>query len=337
MHLINVYDVSAYIYAGMGTNFGSKARYNGIPTGGIYNLMRALCSAIKRNDVIVLTFDSWTNASSILPGYKKGRSRLPDVRFQVDLTYQYLKNVIPNCYKFEGYEADWIAADVFEEVVSMKDYYITGYTVDMDWAHNIINEKTQIMPASSNFYNITRDNFEQIVWNKNVNIPFNTITFSKVLFGDVSDGINQIYLPGKYNTENMFKIFCQYCIKHNLDNRLKSTALIFVDTFKDYFGESTTAELLNRIEVLYPRTLSNRPKLDFNRINKESLSKFLSLTGCRSLCKGLGISFIEDVGDVKIDARERYMGELGQTSKTRLFAEQPCTNDLVIKDRGGFK
>lgn len=335
--MINVYDVSAYIYAGMNTNFGKKAKYSGIPTGGIYNLMRAIASAIKNKDIVVLTFDSWTNASSILPGYKGGRSRVADVRFQVDLAYQYLKNTVPNCYKFEGYEADWIAASVFDEVVAMKDFYISGYTVDLDWAHNIVNEKTQLLPASTNFYLVNKDNFEQIVWNKNINIPFNTITFSKVLFGDASDGVSPMYVPGKYDLESLFKIYCQFCIKNGLDNRLKSTALNYVNTFKEHFGEKAYDELLKRIDVFYPRPLPNRGTLSFDQINPESLSKLLSLTGCKSICKGLDIPFIDNMGELQEELRKKYIEELGQTSKTRLFAEKPVEEVLQIKDRGGFK
>lgn len=335
--MINVYDVSAYIYAGMGTNFGKTAKYKGIPTGGVYNLARAICSAIKRKNVIVLTFDSWTNASSILPGYKGGRSRQPEVRFQVDLAYNYLKNCIPNCYKIPGYEADWIAASVFEEVVAMKDYYITGYTIDYDWAHNIINEKTELMPASPRFLNVTRNNFEQIIYNKNVLIPFNTITFSKVLFGDVSDNVPAVYIPGKYDLETLFKIYCQFCTKNGLDNRVKQTAIQFVETFKDYFGETAYRELLNRIEVFYPKPLPDRRPISFDSVNRESLCKFLSLIGCKSLCKGLGVQFIEDVGEIQEEARIKYLEELGQVSQTRLFDKTSPNDSLVISDRGGFK
>ena len=83
--------------------------------------------------------------------------------------------------------------------------------------------------------------------------------------------------------------------------------------------------------------MPNRGTLSFDQINPESLSKLLSLTGCKSICKGLDIPFIDNMGELQEELRKKYIEELGQTSKTRLFAEKPVEEVLQIKDRGGFK
>ncbi len=334
--MLEIYDVSTFIYSGMGTSFGAKAKYKGIPTGGIYNLMRTLCYALKYNNTPVLVFDSWTNVKTFLPEYKGGRSRNPDVRFQTDLVYDYLKDVVPNCFKIPGYEADWIAAAVFEYGTKVEPQYVEGFTTDRDWAHNISCELTTIYPANKRGIYITKNNFESVCSTPYIKVPFNTISFYKVLFGDKSDNVPVLYTGGDYSVQDLFNIYIQYCKKNNLDNRLKGSALDAAEFFRSVLGELIYKEIVNRIEAIYPRELQQQLTISKDTINKDSLKKLLSLTGCKSLCTKMGIDFIDDMGQLQADIKERYLKELGQVAETRVFSESKEKPDIVIKDRGGF-
>lgn len=334
--MLEVYDVSTFIYSGMGTSFGGKAKYKGIPTGGIYNLLRTLCYALKFDKTPVLVFDSWTNAKSILPEYKGGRSKNPDVRFQCELAYTYLKDVIPNCFRVPGYEADWLAAAVFDYARDTKLQYIEGYTNDMDWAHNITSEYTSIYPANKNGIYIGIDNFENVCSDPYIRVPLNTISFFKVLFGDKSDNIPKLYTEDTYTREDLFKIYCQYCKKNSLDNRLKESALEAAEFFKPAVGANVYKEMKNRIEVIYPRKLDTPLDISYDKINKGALKKILSLTGCKSLCTKMGIDFIPDMGELQGQVKEQYLKELGQVAQTRLFVDTSDNSTVEIKDRGGF-
>jgi 5'-3' exonuclease len=333
--MLEVYDVSTFLYSGMGTSFGEKAKYKGIPTGGIYNLMRTLCYALKYDSVPVLVFDSWTNAKSTLPEYKGGRSNRPDIRFQADLLYDHLKDVVPNCFKIPGYEADWIASAVFDYGRDVEKQYVDGFTTDLDWAHNITSEYTSLYPANKNGKEITVRNFDKVCSTPYTYVPLNTISFYKVLFGDKSDNISKLYENGTYSLNDLFKIYTQYCKKNNLDNRLKETALEVADFFKPALGDTIYGEMLKRIEVIYPRKLETPITISKEPINKNALKKLLSLTGCKSLCTKLGIDFIEDMGELQTEVKEKYLKEIGQVSETRLFSESSVPN-IEIRDRGGF-
>lgn len=336
--MLQIIDVSSYLYAGMGTRFGSTAQYRGIPTGGIYGVLQQVAIAIRSKDIPVLVFDSATNAREILPEYKGSRSRNPKIRFQNDLIHRYIQPALNNTFKVEGYEADWIAYNLAEKYRDNSKLGFSYRTVDYDWCHNIVSERDIMVPAIGGYAEVTKDNFERVFSTREYRIPLNALTAKKCFIGDKSDGIDPFKYNGSYSNEDLINIFVSFCSNNGLDLREKETMEIFINEFKEEFGDSATT-LRNRAEVLYPRKLDNLDLINLEIVQKDLklLSTVCSITGCKSIANRLGIEFHKDMGELQKEIAMEYQQKYG-IEKTQLFEERiPERNEeVIIPDRGGF-
>lgn len=330
-------DVSSYMYAGMTNNFGSKASYNGVPTGGIYLLLLKIAASIKYNETCVLLFDSPTNAREILPEYKGSRSRNPKVRFQGDMCYKYLKPVVANCFKIPGYEADWLGFNVAEKARKNPDILgMTFRTVDYDWCHNIVTKYDTMVPAAKGYMEVYSANFEKSFSGVNFRVPLNSISAKKVFFGDSSDNIEPF--NGAMSNEDLMNTFIQYCKVNNLDPRELDSMYEYIDKFGDILGD--TEYLKRRAYIIYPRKMKDTSSLEisYTPIEAKNLSKICSLFGCRSIADKLGITYYEDMGDLAKEIKREYQ-ESYMYNKTELFQqklEERGAKKTDLPERGGF-
>jgi len=336
--MLQIIDVSSYLYAGMGTRFGATAQYKGIPTGGIYGVLQQVAMTLRRKDIPVLIFDSVTNAREIMPEYKGSRSRNPKVRFQNDLIYRYLRPALNNTFKVEGYEADWIAFNLAEKYRANDKLGFCYRTTDYDWCHNIVSKRDIMVPSVGGYAEVTTETFERIFSDRDYRVPLNSLTAKKCFMGDKSDGIAPFKYPGSYSNEDLINIFVGYCKNNNLDNRSKETMQEFIYKFGNEFGDYKE-ELLKRSEILYPRIMDDLDYLDLQIIPKDIklMSTICSITGCKSIAKRLGINFNEDMGELQREVLREYQQKYS-IEKTQLFEEEinNTNENIQIPSRGGF-
>lgn len=98
-----------------------------------------------------------------------------------------------NTYRFEGYEADDIIAELVRVYKDCFDFNVI-YTPDMDLAVHISdNVSLQRYKAGRGYTNISFGTYESVLSQEcKCNIPYNCITLYKITVGDKSDNIKGI-------------------------------------------------------------------------------------------------------------------------------------------------
>jgi len=332
---IRLYDVPAVLHSGYTNGFGIKAQYKGIPTGGPYLLATLIAQCISAGDVPILLWDSKTNRREYYPSYKASRSGNPKIRNANAFTYEFLQNSVMNSFKVPGYEADDLAFNIVEMYREQGVNRIELHTVDYDWAHNIVDSHQVLVPASAQVCYVTNENFQDIFSEPSTTVPLNSISAKKVFFGDSSDGISP-YNGGRKTKEEMFPAYINYCKANGYNTRLSEPLLKFLKRYQAAFGEEDYKILVAKVNVIFPRTLEKPLDFSFETINMVEFKKYLSVTGCRQICKRLGLNFIEDMGSLQDRAREIFKSE-GFISKSHNFVDKIEKEEEVKISRGGFE
>lgn len=333
--MLNVIDCSVFFHYGTKSTF--NATYKGIPTAGIYQLLSLIADLINTNQDIALCFDSRTNRKLLLPDYKSSRVGDPKVSFQAKLTYEYLKDVFPNVYKAENFEADDLAYTIVQNEYRDAPAGISLITSDYDWCHNIDKYGlVELLPATENVCLVNCDNFSDVLSTDTVRIPNNAITAYKTIFGDDDLSRNKRFYCNAASPEelfNAFKVFVKNKGYSDFDMRRKEVMLEFVTLFSSLFNNEELELFKKRIEVFYPRYCKALSRVKYNSINKNALVDLISITGCKSIARKLKVDFIEDMGSEHERVKKMYLDE-HQTNKVRLtMNKMDVTNTF---NRGGF-
>ncbi len=347
--MIKIFDVSNIVYAGSSTKYGKTLSYNGIPTGGLTQLLYRLLVCTRSNITPVLCFDSPTNARDILPEYKASRPSRPEIRFQTDLAYEVLSSTMPNVFKVPNMEADSIAFNLIETNLPLiKDQYFALVSDDKDWSHNICSERVELQGATENGVSINYENFCDVLSTENGKVELNCISAYKVFFGDPSDNIGRLKVVGLESIgdgpvaqrRRLFEIFKVFCKKNKINPRNKESISIFLDNVP--LDETMTQSMLSRADVIYPKKADdpNKFRIDINnKFTVNQIEKLMQMTGQKRMCEKAHIRFNPDLGPFQDELRERYnlKYKFNQSGKIERLMYEQSTHEFEDINKEGFK
>ena len=234
-------------------------------------------------------------------------------------------------HKVEGREADDIIVKATIDNLKNSNRLINIRTADYDLAHNLDEEgRVAMLPANKNVGIVTRENFEWMFSTPVSRAHFNTKTAMKVFFGKPADNI-PIYKHNKYLHYDLFNSFCGIGIQKEWDAedfKSKERMIEFANIIKASCEEHEYRDLMDRIDICYPRTINK----DFTYIpsepNMEALEMLLSLTGMGSVAAGLKVKYHSDMGDRHDVVRKMYY-DAKELNHTRYFSSDNITEDLT--------
>ena len=290
---------------------------------------------IKTKKPFIIAFDSRPAKRLIRPEYKANRVTNPKVEFQKNLAYTYLSKLSENVHKIEGREADDLIAKSVKDNLANTDFNINIRTSDYDLTHNIDEHgRVVIMPANKNIAIVTKDNFEHIFSMAKCRAYFNSRAAMKVFFGKQSDNL-PVFTHHKYEAYELYKSFCGVGVNKGWspeDFKLKENMLEYIEMVSSAMTESELKDLKERVDVSYPTDVNRDLTYKFGAINTDVLSELISVTGCRSIARGLKIPYYEDMGNKHDELKQAYMdGHI--LSKSRYFEPSTVTTDLT-NERG---
>lgn len=211
--VVRIFDVSAMCYAGSlkpdvidGPIVKADGPYTqlDLPAGGISYIFNQV-ARFYQYDVLIFTCDRFPEIKTqMLQDYKATRKH----DRKVDKMKAVAEHILRDCgfptIAYEGYESDDIMYTLCKEFTEMDEVeHVYIYSGDSD-LYLCINDKVSAEPVHKRDKRVTKDNFEYTVSSKG-NVPYNTVTLNKILYGDTSDNIPA--LPSDI-TAKMLKYFC---------------------------------------------------------------------------------------------------------------------------------
>lgn len=227
MSTLRIFNVSDYVHAGgapRGKNsYSSEPTYKAgvcqlpdgswdskqLPTGGISFMLNELFEYVirqsqsKEEEVIVFCIDSspdikrelYNDVFGSQYGYKGTRpQKTLSMSIQRDAILNVLKLVCNNVLIAPGYEADDIIVWLVDEYKDSYDEVIV-HTRDAD-LFCLVDDNVSIHPVGLRGLTVTKDNYENVVQEKNkYGIPYNCVLLDKLFYGDKSDNIPGVGEP----------------------------------------------------------------------------------------------------------------------------------------------
>ncbi len=251
MNELHVYDMSSMVYTGA---TGMQTSFYGVPTGGIQYFLKYLAVALRDRDCVIPCFDSPSFRIDLMPGYKSGRMKSPEIYHQIEVLYDGLRACGIQCEKYAGYEAD----DLIEWAVSENvDRFIRGVTIyssDHDICHSIRNG-VMLRTLRSGMNDILPSNFETAI-ERGKRIPYNTISAYKVFTGCKSDAIPPFTSENGVKGAQLYQVWCDSMQKiGNLSSRRVGANPESIRIFVKAVGaltEKDSQELERRIRLVFP-------------------------------------------------------------------------------------
>ena len=202
MRTLHILDVSNYIYVYNFLNVSASRGVreidgyyvpNSAPVGGVVGLAREIKKIIAQGEYVLLCFDRYAEKNKELfkrifgsSGYKAQRNNDSKIYVQKDFAERVMRYIGVPCCAQEQYEADDL---IYTAVCKYADEYdhIRVHTNDSDLAF-LVNSTTSLQKVGKVPKIITVENFDISIF-KNLEIPYNSILFQKLCFGDKADNI----------------------------------------------------------------------------------------------------------------------------------------------------
>ena len=198
MRELHIFDIGSFVHAGAVNTHSSiddepikeadgyrSVRYM---TGGIALILNALAGipSTTTADCVFCADRNPTIKKLMIPGYKGNRKHPIGIEKQKKIIEIVLENIGYTVLYKDGYEADDF---IYSVVKKFKDSYdhMYIYTGDSD-LYFLVSDTVTIRPSSSRAKLVTRDNYSDITVG-GVHVPYNAITYNKILGGDKSDCI----------------------------------------------------------------------------------------------------------------------------------------------------
>ena len=290
---LSVYDVSAYVYAGMSNSNYENRKFINYPVGGIQYLMKYVVSDLKAGKFVALAFDSRSFRKDLMKEYKAGR--VPDYRVysQLEFLYEYLNKCGIACYKKQGYEADDLIYNIVNQNKANHLQTII-YGTDYDLTHNVDERRVRFGAATNIVNSISPINFATSIV-KGELIFFNTISAYKVFVGDHSDNIPAFKSARGLTGKALYNKFVQLITKSSkplTSEQTKSRTLLewYIKQLDSILFDVDKQELKRRMDIVFPVELNDDFTYVSNEksINMELLKSFLVMVNDNTTLKSLG-------------------------------------------------
>ena len=194
--ILHIFDMGPFIHAGsvnthsfiegpIITNVDGY-RQSIIPTGGLAQILNTLADIDPEETCIFCADRRPTIKQGMYSGYKSNRNHNHHIEIQKEIAEIILKDCGYEVLFDDGYEADDFIYSLVEKYKSDYDH-IYVYTGDSD-LYFLVCENVSIRPSSTRAKTVTMENYSFVVSSK-CSVPYNTLTYNKILGGDRSDNI----------------------------------------------------------------------------------------------------------------------------------------------------
>ena len=175
------------------------------PIGGPSYLFNIINSIPKGDAVIFVADREATRKKEFDPSYKSNREFKRDIFGMKQVAEEILEDCGFVVLSEEGYEADDLEYTICEKYVEEYSKIIL-HTDDSDM-YICVRDGVECAPVRSSGKYVTKDNYEYTV-KKGEIIPYNSLSFCKMIIGDSSDGIPGLPKDQQrkaYSLLNLFK------------------------------------------------------------------------------------------------------------------------------------
>ena len=287
---LDIIDVNSVLHSAQHVKAISGDRVRGCPVSGIKLITRKISYLLSTHSHVVCAFDSKTTRKVIMPEYKSGRKKNPEVILQAKLLYELLTKAGVTCIKMNDMEADDIIFNLVEKYRPVC-IEINIHSGDMDLAHNIIDGRTRLLAVNDRSLNISAANLVEVISDVDIRIPSNLITAKKIFLGDTSDTIDPFVSEDRRTGKVLFNQFLDVIKKYELYepsvNRTKEIFdVITVDALN--LSAKDLEVLSKRCEIFYPRVKDiveepcNIDQIDFEYY-KSMVKSLKDFDSCRTL------------------------------------------------------
>lgn len=323
-----LFDVSPFIYTGENVP-AMRGSVKNFPTGGTKYFLNHLSHELASGSDVILCFDSSSFRKNLLPRYKSNRSPKPDIIAQLDMLNKFLSRVGICCLKSDGYEADDL---IYTCVEMFRESYIKIkiYTADYDIAHNV-SETVEFLGVNSNVLDVNVNNFQAVL-----GVPYNTITASKLFYGDKSDNIPTIGPnAGKY-----FDIYLEGIKECEDTPAIITRTREFMDLmlnvyYPEFITNDEVEKIRNRIDLVYPKIVDFGYDFCPTNLSTMSVHGYVSLLTTLNCSVALQrLDFAPTDIDKELDS---YLREIGTTlSRGTYLVDNNIVNSCDKMDLGSF-
>lgn len=217
---------------------GSDGWYTpSIQSGGLAFLFNKILECDKNDDIVFVADRPPTKKREYFPDYKMHRPGDDSVSIQKELAEEILEDCGYLVIYEEGYEADDVVYTLAEKYASEYKNVLV-HTDDSD-LFIVVKDNVHCVPVRSTGIFVTQSNYENVA-QKNYKTPFNSLSFSKVLYGDLkSDNVPPL---AKNIQDKLIRMYWNETHFPFMRNRDFMRAAI----------EATAPEALLQFEVIYP-------------------------------------------------------------------------------------
>lgn len=203
MKTLHILDVSNYIYVYNFLNISASRGVrevdgyyvsNSAPVGGVVGLAREIKRITGQGEYVLLCFDRYASRNKDLyksvfgyDGYKSQRPNNSKIYVQKDFAERVMRYIGVPCCAQEQHEADDLIYTAVCKYAEDFDH-IRVHTNDSDLAF-LVNNTTSLQKVGKEPRVITVENYDISIF-KNQEIPYNSILFQKLCFGDKADNIS---------------------------------------------------------------------------------------------------------------------------------------------------
>ena len=290
---LSVYDVSAYVYAGMRNSNYENRKFINYPVGGIHYLMKYVVSDLRAGKFVALAFDSRSFRKDLMKSYKAGRIKDYRVYSQLEFLYEYLTKCGIACYKKDNYEADDLIYNIVNQNKSNHLQTII-YGTDYDLTHNVDERRVRFGAATNLVNSISQINFQTSIV-KGELVLFNTISAYKVFVGDHSDNIPAFKGARGVSGKVLYDKFINLIINNKNpmnSEQTRSRALLeqYINMLGEILFDVDRKELKRRMDMVFPAELDDDFSYVSNEksINMELLKQFLVMVNDNTALRTIG-------------------------------------------------
>lgn len=289
--ILDIFDASALVHSGNGSEMYRSESYYNYPIGGIHYFFKFLAPSLVAGHKVVVAFDSRSFRKDLDLKYKSNRTVKKAVRSQLETLYDGLMASNIACYKVDTYEADDIINWAVNKYKHSSDYNeIIIYGNDYDLCHNI-DYKVRFRGITSNVNSIYYGNFTKSIKHGET-IMFNTLAAYKVFCGDTSDCIQPFKHEAGLKPKELYDKYVDFLNKYQDDNDVRfsidylisiAPIAVFINT-SNLFTEAEKQQLYNRIKLVYPAECPNDVDIvpsGLRDVNNSELCRFLNMYGDR--------------------------------------------------------
>lgn len=292
-------------------------REDKVSTGGVSYLLSRIAYYTKQNFDIAVVFDSNTNTTEFIEGYRKHRRRNKRVLFTVDVLEEQMKLYDFPVYREDGKEACEIIYNLYGMNFRRYDE-ITILSKERSLAC-LVSSKSVFLEPTRTGTKINCDNFCYAI-ERNTMVPFNTYAMHRMLYGD-GDAIGVLF-NAQYRSEVMMG-YWQFCEQEKIPPEQRSFAFHINSFIKECIKDERNQKLMyDRCKNMAVSFTPNEMYIVKKKVNSQFID-LCELFGAEKACK-----LLNPFKDVSRYRSEEFFKNLDYKDKSdKLISDRPSYSD----------